>query len=181
MKGTTIRGNSHILSRCCRVGSVQTSTVGFRVSGSRQAPAHPNASPKLLGRMLRNASAPRNVSNKECRIVWGLARYKCKIQTPDLNDTETDEVSELLSTDLLTTNINVRRLGRRLAVITDSYAAQEEEETIAGTGTGGDGDDGTDGDGDNDGDDAGDHASTSHGLLTAAYSVSAALLSLLFV
>ncbi|CAJ1348632.1 unnamed protein product [Effrenium voratum] len=83
----------------------------------------------------------RNVSNKECKIVWGLARYTCRVHTKDLNETETDDLSDVLSTDLGTTNINVRRLGRRLAVVTESFAAQEEEETASdgtstGTGTG---------------------------------------------
>ncbi|CAE7278849.1 gcy-35 [Symbiodinium natans] len=122
-----------------------------------------------------NASmGPRNVSHKECRIVWGLARYFCKVHTKDLNETETDDLSETLSTDLGTTDISVRRLGRRLAVITESYAAQEEEETISTSG-------GSDDDTGDDADDGGDPTSTSHGLSTAAYSASTALLSLLFL
>ena len=84
---------------------------------------------------------PRNVSHKECKIVWGLARYYCKVHTKDLNETETEDLSDSLGTEVGTTDIdtaNDRRLGRgrRLAVITDSYAAQEEEETASTAGDG---------------------------------------------
>ncbi|CAE7839821.1 unnamed protein product [Symbiodinium sp. CCMP2592] len=129
------------------------------------------------GFMPNATMGPRNVSNKECRIVWGLARYYCKVHTKDLNETETEDLSDSLGTDLGTTDISgVRRLGRRLAVITDSYAGQEEEET---TSTAGDGTSVTTtttttttttsaGMG---------STSTSHGLVTSTYSISSILLT----
>ena len=156
---------------------------------------------------------PRNVSNRECRVVWGLSRYYCKVETKDLNETETEELSDTLSTDpklfsdipllpfwflgsflfchenqkackylfqgslngqdLGTADITVRRLGRRLAVVTESYAAQEEEETTETSTDGGNGNgDGTaastttadGGNGDGDGGDGTGSTSTSAGL-----------------
>ncbi|CAE7398033.1 gcy-35, partial [Symbiodinium sp. CCMP2456] len=129
------------------------------------------------GFMPNATMGPRNVSDKECRIVWGLARYYCKVHTKDLNETETEDLSDSLGTDLGTTDISgVRRLGRRLAVITDSYAAQEEEETTSTAGDGGDGTSETTttttttiaGMG---------STSTSHSMVTSAYSISSILLS----
>ena len=121
---------------------------------------------------------PRNVSNKECRIVWGLARYYCKVHTKDLNETETEDLSDSLGTDLGTTDISGdRRLGRRLAVITDSYAGQEEEET---TSTAGDGTSATTATTTTTTTTSGGmgSTSTSHGLVTSAYSISSILLSI---
>ncbi|CAE7813551.1 gcy-35 [Symbiodinium necroappetens] len=93
------------------------------------------------GFMPNATMGPRNVSHKECKIVWGLARYYCKVHTKDLNETETEDLSDSLGAEVGTTDIdaaNDRRLGlgRRLAVITDSYAAQEEEETASTAGDG---------------------------------------------
>jgi len=106
-----------------------------------------------------NASmGPRNITNKECKIVWGLARYKCKLDTEDLDVNETAELSDSVSGDLASTVISGgRRLGgRRLATVTDTYADQETEETTQTSGDDGDGNDnnGPD-DGDDDGDDTG--------------------------
>ena len=69
------------------------------------------------GFMPNATMGPPNVSDKECRIVLGLARYYCKVHTKDLTETETEDLSDSLSTDLGTTDISgVHRLGRRLAV-----------------------------------------------------------------
>mmetsp|Transcript_96615 Transcript_96615/g.134008 ORF Transcript_96615/g.134008 Transcript_96615/m.134008 type:complete len:840 (-) Transcript_96615:334-2853(-) len=129
------------------------------------------------GFMPNATMGPRNVSNKECRIVWGLARYYCKVHTKDLNETETEDLSDSLGTDLGTTDISGdRRLGRRLAVITDSYAGQEEEET---TSTAGDGTSATTATTTTTTTTSGGmgSTSTSHGLVTSAYSISSILLS----
>ena len=58
------------------------------------------------GFMPNATMGPRNVSDKECRIVWGLARYYCKVHTKDLNETETEDLSDSLSTDLGTAGIS---------------------------------------------------------------------------
>ena len=101
---------------------------------------------------------PRNVSDKDSRIVWGLARYYCKVHT---------KLSDSLSTDHETTDISgVCRLGRRLAVITNSYAGQEDEQT-AGDGTPTTTDTTT----------ATSMGSTSSSQVTSAYSISSIVLS----
>lgn len=83
---------------------------------------------------------PRDITDKRCRVTFGKARYFCKVSTEDMDDDETQQLSDDISEDLTTAEITIerlRRLGeRRLSeTITETYADQEVEETSSTSST----------------------------------------------
>lgn len=93
---------------------------------------------RVMG-VARNFTVPgsdreRDVTDKSCRVTFGKARYFCKVSTEDMDESETEQLSDDISEDLTTAEITVRRLGgeRRLSeTITETYADQEVEETAS--------------------------------------------------
>eukprot|EP00435_Cladocopium_sp_Y103_P067895 s1023_g30.t1 len=93
---------------------------------------------RVMG-VARNFTVPgsdreRDVTDKNCRVTFGKARYFCKVSTEDMDESETEQLSDDISEDLTTAEITVRRLGgeRRLSeTITETYADQEVEETAS--------------------------------------------------
>ena len=69
----------------------------------------------------------RNVSDKLCRVTFGKARFLCRLKAEDLEEEEMANLSEVVDAEVSSTVV-LRRLGRSLATVTETYVDQEQDE-----------------------------------------------------